>query len=527
MRYLPYCIPILLCLLFYGLTIIGWHWVFLALLVSVSQLNKVLGEFAEEELQNELLFFDSNSSFQRVKYLIAIFFIAWNFWLFSWIGTQNTSFFALLNLGLSAAILNCTFALSLAHDLSHKRNYSAKLLSQSLLIICGQPLFKNDHIFGHHKKACTPEDLGSAKYNQSFYSYLKAVIPYRIKESLSLNPSFPNRKRNAIFWENVFFLGLNLLLFVALILMANQAWNMLLFLVLQSAIIYGMFELSNYIQHYGLRRSHTQEKLGVQHAWDYYHKYSNYIAYLMPLHSYHHAHTSQRDEIVIDPETKMPHCYYKMMFLALFPTAWFKEMNPRIQGLYRQVVPKKAALVLILLYASLSLSAQHNFGFKYFGLSIHPSGDEQADLMPHRLDDNGVLVMNFGGIISYQKYFLSDLLSFKVAQGIYSDCGGMLSGHTHIGFRATFLQRGRHSALLGFGPTFIYRRNWNKKPDYEPTGIFKESGDLQYKFVFYGGEVEYNYQVNEKFDLSIHFLPGYPIVMSLGVGFRYWPFRYF
>lgn len=166
---------------------------------------------------------------------------------------------------------------------------------------------------------------------------------------------------------------------------------------------------------------------------------------------------------------------------------------------------------------------QHNFGIKYFGLTIHPKGEKQPELMPYKLDRKAVYVVNFGTILSYQQYIYRDILSIKLAQGVYSDSGGLLAGHTHIGPRIQFFKGKNFEVLFGFGPTLIYRRNWNIKPGYEPSGLFKEKGNVQYKYVWYGGEFEFNQRLNEKFDLSVHILPGYPRIVSFGFGIRYWP----
>jgi hypothetical protein len=165
---------------------------------------------------------------------------------------------------------------------------------------------------------------------------------------------------------------------------------------------------------------------------------------------------------------------------------------------------------------------KNNFGIKYFGFSIHPKGDKQAYLMPYKLDKHGVFIVNFGTIVSYQHNLYKDLVSIKVAQGFYSDSGGLPSGHTHIGFRIMCFEKSKHSIIFGFGPTLVYRKNWNCKPGYVTTGLFKEYKNIQYKFVWYGGEIEYNYQLNDKIDLNANFLPGYPLIMSFGFGMRMW-----
>ncbi|MCH7516084.1 MAG: hypothetical protein IIB08_02975 [Bacteroidetes bacterium] len=94
----------------------------------------------------------------------------------------------------------------------------------------------------------------------------------------------------------------------------------------------------------------------------------------------------------------------------------------------------------------------------------------------------------------------------------------------HIGFRTTLLKRNKHSILTGLGPTLIFRRNWHSKFDnYINSGYFKGNKDVfwQYKFLWYGGEIEYYYQLNENLEFSVGFIPGYPKFMSLSFGIRH------
>src|SRR5688572_8038938 len=95
---------------------------------------------------------------------------------------------------------------------------------------------------------------------------------------------------------------------------------------------------------------------------------------------------------------------------------------------------------------------QGNIGLTFYGFRIHPTGDENAPLMPLRLDDNGVLVINLGGMLSYEKFVYADGVSVKAVQGIYSDCAAQLGGFSHIGLRARIFKTGKHSLYGGIGP---------------------------------------------------------------------------
>ncbi|MDX5480627.1 MAG: hypothetical protein LPK07_03000 [Hymenobacteraceae bacterium] len=178
------------------------------------------------------------------------------------------------------------------------------------------------------------------------------------------------------------------------------------------------------------------------------------------------------------------------------------------------------------LYFSFAGRAQENtlyknaFTLKFFGLSAHLRATPYPELFKNKLDEKGILVMNFGGIAGYDRFVVRDVISVRVEQGLYSDCASSLAGFTHLGWRGQIFEAGRHSLNGGFGPTLVYRRDWNRLQGYEDDGYFNRDGDWQYKFYWYGGEFEYNYQLTGQYDLSVNLVPGIPELVSFGVGFR-------
>lgn len=185
---------------------------------------------------------------------------------------------------------------------------------------------------------------------------------------------------------------------------------------------------------------------------------------------------------------------------------------------------KKGVFVFLLLFSSVIGFSQDNFTAKFFGFSFHPDGDVNADNMPTKVDKNGVLVVNLGMYFGYEKFFHEDKLSFKVVNAYYSDCGGLFSGLIHVGFRGVIFQKKRFSINGGVGPTFIFRRSWYSKfDDYINSGFYNgnETDFWQYKFLWYGGELEFNYKLNDALDLSGTFIPGYPKLLALSFGVRY------
>jgi hypothetical protein len=180
--------------------------------------------------------------------------------------------------------------------------------------------------------------------------------------------------------------------------------------------------------------------------------------------------------------------------------------------------------VLFLLLASINLAkAQDNVGLRFVFGTLHPQGDKMAFLMPNKLDENAVAVLNWGFIGSYQRYIYKKRFSLKVAQGAYSDCARLFAGHTHLGFRVNFLNGKKHSLEFGFGPTFVYRESWNRFEGYiQDTKLLKNTKNWQWNFVWYGGELEYDYSISKNLDLNINCIPGYPKFFTFAVGARYW-----
>lgn len=183
----------------------------------------------------------------------------------------------------------------------------------------------------------------------------------------------------------------------------------------------------------------------------------------------------------------------------------------------------RSMLLMWLVSAFIHLSAQDNVGLNFIFLTWHPGGNKMAFLQPNRLDDKAKLVLNWGGVAHYERFIYRKKLSVKLAQAAYSDCAQLFAGHTHIAFRLNVLNSEKHALRFGFGPTWVYRKNWNRFPGYvQENRYLKSRGDWQYVFVWYGGEIEYDYSVGKKLDINVHVIPGIPDFFTFGIGARYW-----
>lgn len=196
--------------------------------------------------------------------------------------------------------------------------------------------------------------------------------------------------------------------------------------------------------------------------------------------------------------------------------------NPRRARPFSVLLGTKRILAAIALLcaAGQQASAQHSVALKFIGLSIHPKESPHPHLYPHRLDARGHAVIDLGAMLSYG-YDIGDAgFRLEVAQAFYADCAAQPAGFSHIGFRARLFRWGRHSVAGGIGPTLIYRRDWSRLAGYVDTGYYRRGDRWQYKFLWYGGEFEYTYVLNDKGEAALTFIPGYPEVLTLAVGYR-------
>ena len=165
-------------------------------------------------------------------------------------------------------------------------------------------------------------------------------------------------------------------------------------------------------------------------------------------------------------------------------------------------------------------SSGNAFTLKYFGLSVHLKESPHPEIFPNKLDEKGYVTTNYGAIAGYDRFIVGNKHAIRLQQGVYADCSGSLAGFTHVGWRGLIFQKKRHSLNGGIGPTLVYRHDWNRLVGYTDDGYFNRRGNLQYKFYWYAGELEYNFRFTKKTELSVSMIPGIPELISFGAGLR-------
>jgi hypothetical protein len=192
-------------------------------------------------------------------------------------------------------------------------------------------------------------------------------------------------------------------------------------------------------------------------------------------------------------------------------------------------------LMLFFAFLSLSLYGQEATDLKFtqsknylsiqwLGWSFHPGGGAvtMRQNYPLKLDKKAYVVINLGVAVNYD-YELSGKWFLRGSAAYYKDCAFLNAGYLHLGFRWKPLTFGRHSFNGGLGPVLSFREDWHRFETYIDTDIYgkKVWNGWQYVFFPFGGELEYLYKINHKWEFQYSVIPAYPAVITSKIGLRW------
>lgn len=221
-----------------------------------------------------------------------------------------------------------------AHELIHRAPRAMRRLG--VLVYCSI-LFgfhASAHVRVHHVHAATAQDPNSAPLGQSYYRF--AVRAWR--GALVEGYRAESRLRRGRGLHPYVVYGLCALAsLICAALLAGWAGMGVLFgiaLYAQAQLL-----LSDYVQHYGLRRRRDAdgrlEPVGPQHSWNAPHGFSSALMLNAPRHSDHHAHPARAFpglEIDRDAMPVLPHSLPVMAVIALVPPLWRRIMDRRARA---------------------------------------------------------------------------------------------------------------------------------------------------------------------------------------------------
>lgn len=234
-----------------------------------------------------------------------------------------------------------------AHELIHRGNRWLFRLGLTIYaaILFGQ--HASAHRLVHHRHVATAEDPNSAPEGMGFYAFYPRAWIGSFRKGRAAETALRKRgsgKKQGLhpYWT---YLGIGLLCLSLAYLIAGWAgvatWIGLANLA-QIQIL-----LSDYVQHYGLRRSVAEDgkpaPVGPAHSWNAAPWFSSALLLNAPRHSDHHVHPSRAyPALRLGTEDEAPRLPWPLPVactIALFPPLWRRAIRPSL----RQWHPRKPA----------------------------------------------------------------------------------------------------------------------------------------------------------------------------------------
>ncbi|NHC04059.1 alkane 1-monooxygenase [Acinetobacter sp. 187] len=271
---------------------------------------------------------------------------------------KGTSLLDKVLLGMSMGAIN-GIAINTAHELSHKSARIDHILSHLALVPSGYNHFRIEHPYGHHKRAATPEDPASSKMGETFYEFLPRTVIGSFKSAVEIETRRLQRK-GLSFWskDNELLQGWSMSGVFHSSMLALFGKGVVPYLATQSAYSITLFEIINYIEHYGLLRQKDEkgkyERTMPEHSWNNNNIVTNLFLYQLQRHSDHHAYPTRPFQALrhFDEAPELPNGYASMLLPALIPAWWFKIMDQRVFDHYKgdltkaNIFPKRREKIL-------------------------------------------------------------------------------------------------------------------------------------------------------------------------------------
>ena len=232
---------------------------------------------------------------------------------------------------LAAALLSGQVSHPAAHELIHRPSRRLRLLGRLIYTSLLFGHHASAHLRVHHVHVGSNGDPNSARRGEGFWRFLQRAWPDGFMAGLRAET-----KRHGgwtMAHPYALYLGGGLgACMLALALAGPAGLGALVFIALYAQI---QIMLSDYVQHYGLRRARRPdgrlEPVGPRHSWNAPRSASSAMMLNAPRHSDHHVTPARPyPGLQMQPEAMpvLPHSLPVMAVIALFPPLWRRIMDP-------------------------------------------------------------------------------------------------------------------------------------------------------------------------------------------------------
>ena len=237
-------------------------------------------------------------------------------------------------------ILGLLMALSLiniGHELVHRttKKFDCEIGNWALAT-AWNPAFAIEHVYGHHKNiGIVEEDPVTASYGENPIIFaVKAFFKEHVHawgiETRQLN----RRKQRILSLHNRILNGYLRTLMVFGLIGYFFSWQAMLIYICLGIVANYIFQLTNFIEHYGLVRI-KGKPVQYHHSWNSNNRMTSYLTYNLTRHSDHHVH-AQKEFWELNPcdntGVVLPSGYLTYILLfTFFPSYAKSQMAPRLK----------------------------------------------------------------------------------------------------------------------------------------------------------------------------------------------------
>lgn len=221
-----------------------------------------------------------------------------------------------------------------AHELIHRADRRLRTLGQAIYIGFLFGHHSSAHRLVHHVHVATANDPNSARKGMGFWRFLPKAWIGSFRAGYVAEQALGARSQGRRPNPYRYYVGGAVGALVAVLLAFG--WRGLVVYLILAAHAQSQLLVSDYVQHYGLRRmirpDGRPEPVAAHHSWNAAGWYSSAMMLNAPRHSDHHAHpTRPYPNLILPPGAPMlPAPLPAMAVLALVPPLWRKVMDPRL-----------------------------------------------------------------------------------------------------------------------------------------------------------------------------------------------------
>jgi alkane 1-monooxygenase len=238
-------------------------------------------------------------------------------------------------LALTTGIFSAMFAITVAHELIHRRERLDRFLGAVLLSTVSFGTFKVVHLQIHHPYVGTDLDFATARRGQSIYSFWRQAFIGNFPGALRCERQRLARSGRSLWASDLLAWSTVTLLWLA-IAFAWWGWAGGLFFLVQSIVAIMYLDVINYLQHYGLTRrllpGGRPEPVADHHSWAQGLLLDDLILLNLPRHSNHHVQPQLPFQLLSAAENapRYPLPYGLMTLVVLVPALFRRIAHRRL-----------------------------------------------------------------------------------------------------------------------------------------------------------------------------------------------------